>query len=99
MTPIARAGDFEEYDRLHPAIWRHFEGIALAMIHDGRERLSAKRIFEEMRDLHIPRRDDDHFKVNNNFTADYARKFMRFYPQFEGMFEIRERKKSTDDTD
>jgi hypothetical protein len=84
---------FEQYDRQHPAVWRRFEAMALADIHAGKKRLSAKRLFEMMRLSGTPQRGD--FFINNNFTADYARKFMWTYPMFEGMFETRERRLKT----
>jgi hypothetical protein len=58
------------------------------MIQAGQIKVGAKSVFERIRwESKIKRMDQ--YKVNNNFTADYARKFEQDYPHFSGIFEKR----------
>ena len=93
MKPIERVTDFEQYDRDNPEIWQAFEAQTLWLAGQGFEHYGAKAVFEHIRFERIKRLGvKGHFKLNNNFTACYARKFMRMYPQFEGFFETRKSK-------
>lgn len=82
--------EYEAYDREHPDIWREFENVALSLIASGVEHYGAKAIMEVVR-FHrtIDSTATEPFKINNNFTAYYARKFMRKYPMYDGFFETR----------
>ena len=83
---------FEEYDEKHPEIWDHFKSLALELIDHGVEHWGAKAIFEVIRHGRAVRHGDHEFKVNNNFTGDYARKFHSEFPQHDGFFETRGKK-------
>lgn len=72
-----------------------FEETTLQAIKKGFKHYSAKGIFEIMR-WHRGVSGNDRFKVNNNYTADYARKFMNQYPEFDGFFRCREIKSLRD---
>jgi hypothetical protein len=64
----------------------------------GYERFSAKAIFERLRWYYsFETTSDDEFKLNNSYTALYARKAIADYPEFEGFFELRYRKDSKND--
>ncbi len=79
---------FIEYDRDNPDIYRAFSSMARGFI-QNREKRGAKAIIELVR-VSIPMRPDGlRYKVNNNFTAYYARKFENEYPQHKGYFERR----------
>lgn len=83
---------FQDYHKEHPEIWNQFKGTTLTAIKKGFKNYSSKSIFEIIR---WHRRGDiksDGFKVNNNYTADYAKKFMNEYPQYDGFFRTRKRK-------
>ncbi|RKY10425.1 MAG: hypothetical protein DRP56_01010 [Planctomycetota bacterium] len=96
MQPIPRVTEFEQYDADHPAIWPAFEYQTLWLIGKGFEHYGAKAVFEHVRYRLIDRHGKKgHFKLNNNFTACYARKFMRMYPQFNEFFETRKSKADT----
>lgn len=56
----------------------------------GFKRYGMKAVFEELRhDPSFVTKSGDHYKMNNNHTAWYARKFMELYPEFDGFFEVR----------
>jgi hypothetical protein len=83
---------FDEYNRLHPEIWHEFKKLALALVVKGRKHYGARCLVEVIRyhrDLKYADRD---FKINNNFVADYARKFNRVCPEHGKFFEMRRRK-------
>jgi len=81
----------EQYDSDNPQIWVEFKNIAIELILKGREHYGAKSIFEVIR-YHTAVKGKGEFEVNNNYTAYYARKFMREYPEYDGFFETREKK-------
>lgn len=85
--------NFEQYDQENPAIWREFVRFAQLTKERGFLHYSAKGIFELIR-WHTGVKGSDGFKVNNNFTADFARKMAQHYPAFQDFFRTRELKAS-----
>lgn len=84
--------DFVEFDAANPDVWREFRGMALRLIEEGYKHYGAKSIIEAIR---FHRNVSKHtgggpFRINNNLTAYYARKFHKKYPQYNGFFETRE---------
>ena len=86
-TPLAQ--QFADYDREHPHIYRAFACLALRQIATGRTHGGAKRIMEELRFDTAVRATGRDFKVDNRFTAFYARKFERDFPEHAGFFRLR----------
>jgi len=81
---------FESYDAENPEIWSAFKEFTFQLIDRGVKHYGAKAIFEAIRyHITIEKRDGD-FKLNNNFTANYARKFLTLFPRHAGFFEIRD---------
>lgn len=79
---------FEQYQERNPRIYKEFVHYAYQLISAGQTKIGAKAIFERIRwESKIERNDE--FKINNNFTADYARKFEQDFPHYEGIFEKR----------
>ena len=79
---------FEQYQERNPRIYKEFVHYAHQLIMAGQNKIGSKLIFERIRwESKIERRDE--FKINNNFTADYARKFEQDFPHFAGIFEKR----------
>jgi hypothetical protein len=84
--------DFKKYDEENPQIWVEFQKYSLIAKNDRKfKNYSSKGIFEIIR-WHTAVQGNDKFKLNNNFHADYARKMMATYPEFNGFFRIRELK-------
>lgn len=80
---------FEIYDKENPQIWRAFLRLATEASKAGMRHWSAKGIFEVIRYQTTVGGVGD-YKLNNNYTADYARKLLRLYPRkFEGFFNTR----------
>lgn len=81
---------FREFDEANPDLWRSFVDMAQELIAGGRKHYSARDIFAVIR-WHTRGlgTDGDGFKVNNNFSAFYARRFHATYPEHVGFFELR----------
>lgn len=76
-------------------VYQAFKRRALQLIEEGRRRYGAKRIIEEIRydtDLKNNPEHADGFKINNNRTALYARRFMAEHPEHAGFFAVRRSK-------
>lgn len=87
---------FPKTERPKPAkkdpVYEAFKRRALQLIDKGRRRYGAKRIVEEIRYdttlQHAPEYADG-YKVNNNMTSLYARRFMEEHPEHDGFFKTR----------
>lgn len=81
---------FEQYDKANPQVWDAFIRFTKEAIASGHERLSAKLVVERIRwETLIDSRSDDGFKICNNHSAYYARKFHKVFPEHEGFFRTR----------
>jgi hypothetical protein len=79
---------FEEYQARNPRLYKEFVHYTYQMIGAGETRIGSKAIFERIRwEAKIKKQGE--FKINNNYTADYARKFEQDYANFAGIFEKR----------
>jgi hypothetical protein len=82
---------FENFDAKNPHVWRLFTKFTFDVIRAGHTRFSADSILHRIRWETTIVTTDRHFKVNNNFSADYARKFVSEFPQYSRFFEMRKR--------
>ena len=74
----------------HPEVWDLFVRFSLEMIERGYSNYSAQSVIERIRWEKDAGGDGmTAFKINNNFTAFYSRRFMRMHPQYEGFFRTR----------
>lgn len=84
---------FIKYHENNPNVYRLFIGFAHELIAAGRKKLSASLIIERIRwEVNVQTVSDDNFKITNNHTAFYARKFMNDFPEYVGYFRTREQK-------
>jgi hypothetical protein len=81
----------EVYDSENPQVWQAFKNATFRLINAGVRRYGAKAIFEHIR-FQTAVSGKGTFKMNNNYTSYYARRFMREYPAFKGFFETRKLK-------
>lgn len=90
---VTLAEKFAEYDAANPSIYYLFKRFANELIAAGRTKLSASLIIERIRwEVNVSTTSEDIFKVSNNHTAFYARKFMGDFPQHGEIFRTREQK-------
>lgn len=85
----------ERFDLFHaqnPHVFQLFLKYSMMAKDRGFEKFSAKAVFERLR-WHLNfETSGDVFKLNNDFTALYARKLIDENPEFLGFFELRERR-------
>lgn len=75
-----------------PQLYKIFCRVAkqVAKTHD---RFSARAIFHHIRwEVEVEGKHRGR-TVNNNLSSTYARQFMKDFPKYEGLFELRQRRK------
>lgn len=77
--------DFKKYDAENPQIYLKFKDYTKILIQRGFKNYSAMAVMQAVR-WHTDIEGNDKFKVNHNYFPDYARKFMKEFPQHEGFF-------------
>lgn len=83
-------GQFEQFDRDHPEVFREFRSIAQDLVSRGITRYSADAICHVIRYHRIVNQNrDGGFKISNNHTSRYARKLIEDDPSFAGFFQIK----------
>ena len=82
---------FQEYHERNPRVYEEFKRFAFLLINRGHNKIGAKQVFERIRWESMIERTG-RYKVNNNYTVDYAYKFEEDFPYLEGVFYHRERK-------
>jgi hypothetical protein len=83
---------FLKFHAKNPHVYELFKRFANEAIAAGRKRFSSKIICERIRWHTLIETSDEIWKINNNYTADYARLFMQDFPQYEGYFATRGRR-------
>lgn len=82
---------FNQYHQENPIIWEKFKELTFKAINKRFKNYSSKGIFELIRWHTKGDIKADGLKINNNYTADYARMFMDRFPQYKGFFRTREK--------
>lgn len=78
----------------HPRVYTLYDRFAKELISQGHKKLGSKMIIERIRwEYWTGSHDEYNFKINNDFTAWYAREFIKHNPQYAEYFELREIKK------
>ena len=80
---------FEDFHKRNPNVWKYFVLYAREMKRNGRRRYGAKSIMERVRWHFDSEKPQEEFKVNNNYTAMYARMLVAKDPAFKDFFEFR----------
>ena len=79
-----------KFDREHPEVWDMFVNFTHEIITKGYENYSVNAIFERIRwEKDMGGDGLSEFKLNNNYRAFYARKFMDMFPEHKGFFRTR----------
>jgi len=79
---------FQQYDQDHPEIYSVYKNVAEEFIKRGKIKMGSKHIIEEIR-WHKKVKTNEYFKVGNNYTAYYARKFVNDHPHYAGIFNFK----------
>ena len=86
-----RVADFERYRQENPDLEEVLVRFAREVQAAGFKHYGMKGLFERARWHYHMEMGSDGFKLNNSFTAPYARLLMEKYPDLAGFFETRER--------
>ena len=82
--------NFEIFHSENPRIYDLFKKYCAEVHKAGLTRYSSKAIFERIRwHIYITTKSGDEFKLNNNYTAYYARLWLKDFPQHAGFLETR----------
>lgn len=84
---------FERFNRAHPEVQEHLVRLCRRWRLAGRGTWSIKGAFEVLRwDRHLAGLEDEIevYRLNNSYTARYARLLMREHPELDGLFELRD---------
>ena len=77
------------YHKENPQVYEAFKKFTFQAIRHGKKNLGSKMVFERIRWYTAVEARSDSFKLNNNYHAYYARKFMKEYPEYKGFFRTR----------
>lgn len=80
---------FLNFHEANPHVYTRLRELALEMKRKGINKYSMKGLFEVLRWEHTLKTTGDVFKLNNNYTALYARGLMQEEPELEGFFTLR----------
>ena len=82
---------FEWFHESNPHVYRNLRALALGMRRQrGKKRVGIKMLYEVLRYQYDIQTTGQEFKLNNNYTAYYARLLMAQEPELAGLFEVRE---------
>lgn len=83
--------NFNQFDTDNPKIWDMLVKFSYQALGAGLEKTSISLLVERIRwEVQVVTKSNDSFKISNNHRAFYARKLMDTYPEFKGLFRIRE---------
>jgi len=87
------------FHQAHPEVWSMFVRFTRDRISRGFQTYSSDAIFHRIRwETAKPSYEKGtEFKLNDHYTAFYARRFMRLYPEYEGFFRTRKQTSKEED--
>lgn len=83
---------FRLFDQANPEIRERLRSMSLRLRRSGWKRCGMKMLFEQLCWLHAIETNGGAYKINNNYTALYARLLMQHEPELAGFFELRDRR-------
>lgn len=90
LSPFER---FCVFHAANPQVFETLRRMTQDLIDRGRVRLSVKMLIETLRWNFYMKTEDPNsrFKINNSYASFYARLLVETFPEWEGVFELRER--------
>jgi hypothetical protein len=83
---------FVKFDEAHPDVWRNFQDITFDLIVAGVKHYSADSVLHVIRFHRATSTAKEAFRINNNFSACYARKWASCHPKQANFFARRQSK-------
>jgi len=90
---------FDQYDKENPHVWDLFVRFTFELLALGKTRYSARGIFDRIRWETMITTTDDPYRISNNWSPYYARKFHKAFPDHDGFFTIRPARADREDAD
>jgi hypothetical protein len=80
-----------DFHAANPKVWELFVKFTFEKIRKKFDHYSCRGVFHRIRweTDQVPTEGEDVFKLNNNHSPFYARRFMKMYPVYEGFFRVR----------
>jgi hypothetical protein len=92
LTEDKIARNFAQFHRQNPHVYEGLRRLALKIRQAGHHHYGIKALFEVLRyEFALTTVSADGLKLNNNYTALYARLLMEKEPELDGFFYLRER--------
>lgn len=86
-SPEVRA---ERFIKQHPEVWQNFVRFCEEARKAGHTRMGVDVVFGRMRwETMMKTKDEEGYKMNNDYKAPFARKLMKERPEFDGFFVTR----------
>ncbi len=86
---------FHSFHQLNPHVYLAITSLARELKRQGWAKAGMKQIFEQLRWKFAVATRGDRWRLNNDFTAPYARLVMKQERDLDGFFETREAKGTT----
>lgn len=88
---MTQAEAFVAFHERNPHVYENLRVLALEALAGGRKKIGMKFLFERLRWEYLIKTDrpENEFRLNNNFTAYYARALMLGEPRLAEAFETR----------
>lgn len=86
---------FWDYHRDNPEIYERFKATMYELLNIGHRRLSADGVLHFVRISAMKRGLHEQYKINNNYSAGYARLFIKDHPQYDDAIQLRQLKAAT----
>ena len=80
---------FNKFISKNPHIYKSFEEQAFRAIKKGRTKISSDLIINYIRWEQFIESSDEHFKINNSYSAYIARFFIQQNPEYKDLFNFR----------
>lgn len=87
--PPARVQSFLDFHQANPKVFELADRFTREAIEAGRQRFGMKMVFERIRWYSAVETTGSSFKLNNNYTAFYARLWMHRNPGQPQVFSLR----------
>lgn len=88
--------DFINFHNDNPIVYLDLLGLAMELSRHGHRKIGMKMLFEVLRWRSMLRTTGDRFKLNNNYTAYYARLIEHRVPEMRGVFDTRRMREGFD---
>ena len=90
--PTLADSKFQKFHKENPRVFDELVKLTKQAHTRGRKKIGIGMLFEVIRWNMLIHTTDPEFKMNNNYRSRYARLIMDTYPEFEGIFDVRELK-------